>query len=111
MRILYLFFIEKDEVFLLLGREQKSKAESGHNSSVKSSQQSSIADSEKNSQYDVDDDSPYFVKITIDQWFLTHLEDPSIVDPSEIKGNYEVIMKNEFFKEIIVREIETMFNL
>lgn len=107
-RILYLFFIEKDEIFLLLGREKK-KANSQQNSS--DGFDSSLVDSDANSQHDVDDDSPYFVKITIDQWFLTHLEDPSIVDPSEIKGNYELIMKNPHFKDIITREIEMMFNL
>jgi len=49
------------------------------------------------------------VKITLDSWFLSHLEEPSIVESSEIHGQYEVLMNNKVFKEIIRREIDMMF--
>lgn len=113
-KVLYLFFVEKNETFLLLGRDAVPKEGAGSSSSAATESVaggSLIADSDHDSdeERDEDDDSPYFVKITIDQWFLTHLEDPSVVDPSEVAGNYQVILSNPHFKEIIQREIETMF--
>ena len=73
---------------MLLGREEydgeesNSEGESGsmaHVSAV-SKTSSQIARQVK----EQDDDSPYFVKITLDTRFLKYLDEPSIVEPSEI---------------------------
>lgn len=108
-QVLYLFFIEKNEFFLMLGREiQKEEGESSEQLNT-SSELSSIEDSDQNSKDEEDDDSPYFVKITLDSQFLSHLQEPSIVSSHEIDGNYQIMLSNKIFQEIIKREIEMMF--
>jgi len=56
-----------------------------------------------------DDDSPYFVKIILDQMFLSYLEEPSVVDPTEIAENTQTIVDNKVFTEIIQKEVFSMF--
>ena len=58
---------------------------------------------------DEDDDSPYFVKITLDEMFLSHLQMPSIVSSNEVEGKYDEIIENSIFKQIIQREVSMMF--
>lgn len=89
--ILYIFFAEKQEYFLLLGREEK-KAESENQSSEESFLES------EDSKDEQDDDSPYFVKITLDQMFLTHLEEPNIMEGKEIEQNFDLLLANKVFK-------------
>ena len=48
-----------------------------------------------------DDDSPYFMKITLDEMFLSHLQMPDIVSSSEVEGKYDEIVKNSHFRQII----------
>jgi hypothetical protein len=43
--------------------------------------------------------------------FLSHLEEPALVESSEIQGNFDSLMQNKVFKEIIEREIEMMFGI
>jgi hypothetical protein len=105
-----LFIKEKREHFLMLGRDDYKNSEESSNS--KSSSGKSLAlGSEENSNDEEDDDSPYFVKITLDNDFLNHLEDPGLHDSNEIPGQYDVIMKNSNFKEIIRRELDLMFGV
>lgn len=56
-----------------------------------------------------DDDSPYFVKIVLDSIFLSYLEEPSLVSPSEIPGRTDIMLENEIFKEIVRKEFKNMF--
>ena len=56
-----------------------------------------------------DDDSPYFVKITLDEVFLSHLEMPDIVSSNELEGRFRDLVENSVFKHIIQREISMMF--
>ena len=56
-----------------------------------------------------DDDSPYFVKIVLDSIFLSYLEEPSLVSPSEIPGRTDIMLDNEIFKEIVRKEFKNMF--
>ena len=59
-----------------------------------------------------DDDSPYFVKIVIDTLFLSHLEDPNLIDPLEIIDEPErcqVLMENQIFIDIVTKEVQAMF--
>jgi len=73
---------------MLLGREEydgeesnsEGESGSGHHVSAVSKTSSQIA----NQMKEQDDDSPYFVKITLDTRFLKYLDEPSIVEPSEI---------------------------
>jgi Zn-dependent oligopeptidase len=61
----------------------------------------------------MDDDSPYFVKINLNQQFLSHLDEPSIVDSHELMGpphRCHIIMQNRVFKEIVQTEAHNMFN-
>ena len=69
----------------MLGREATLAMNEGKSGSSGSS---FLKDSDKDSFDDEDDDSPYFVKITLDSWFLSHLQEPSIVSSHEIDGNY-----------------------
>jgi len=113
--ILYLFFEEKSEHFLLLGREERDEKEDGSGSKSGSEQSNKVSeqivDSERESKEEEDDDSPYFVKITLDSWFLSHLDEPDLVEASEIDGSYELLMQNKAFNEIIRREIDMMFGV
>ena len=116
--ILYLFFEEKSEHFLLLGREEREeeKGEDDQSPPASGSRQSdkeldAIVDSDKESKEEEDDDSPYFVKITLDSWFLSHLDEPDLVEATEIDGQYELLMANKAFNEIIRREIDMMFGV
>jgi hypothetical protein len=114
--ILYLFFEEKSEFFLLLGREEHEEEkdeESGAASGTRRSnlELDAIVDSDKESKEEEDDDSPYFVKITLDSWFLSHLDEPDLVEATEIEGQYELLMANKGFNEIIRREIDMMFGV
>jgi len=95
----------------LLGREERKQSSCSSSNKSSSEHQSSILqDSDQSSKDEEEDnDSPYFVKITLDSWFLSHLEEPSIVESSEINGQYDVLMNNKVFKEIIRREIDMMF--
>ena len=77
--LLYLFFKEQDQVFLLLGRE-KMKAESRPSKSShqeKSEKQTHSEISNTSSKFinasEKDDDSPYFVKVNLDDEFLSYL--------------------------------------
>ena len=113
-KVLFLFFSEKNEMFLLLGREENTGCSDCSKSSGSLSSEIDddlMVDSEKQSQEEQDDDSPYFVKITLDSWFLSHLEEPAIVESSEIPGQYEILMSNKVFREIIAREVEMMFGV
>ena len=60
---------------------------------------------------DEDDDSPYFVKITLDDQFLSHLQMPEITSGNEVEGKYDEIIQNEIFRQIIQREISMMFGI
>ena len=94
----------------MLGRDDYKNSE--ESSDGKSSSKGSLAlGSEENSNDEEDDDSPYFVKITLDNDFLNHLEDPGLHDSNEIPGQYDGIMKNSNFKEIIRRELDLMFGV
>lgn len=46
------------------------------------------------SETDEDDDSPYFVKITLDDIFLSHLAMPDIVTSRELDGRYGELIQN-----------------
>jgi hypothetical protein len=92
----------------MLGRDDYKNSDG---SSGKSTKKSMDLGSEENSNDEEDDDSPYFVKITLDNDFLNHLEDPGLHDSNEIVGQYDVIMKNSNFKEIIRRELDMMFGV
>ena len=77
--ILYLFVKEQDQVFLFLGRE-KTKDESRASKSSqhdKSEKQTHSEISNTSSKFinasEKDDDSPYFVKINLDDEFLSYL--------------------------------------
>ena len=77
--------MEKHEYFLLLGREEcedDNEEGSGDKGGSKKSGEldQEIIDSERESKEEEDDDSPYFVKITLDSWFLSYLEEPGIVE-------------------------------
>ena len=113
--VLYLFFEEKSEHFILLGREERDEKEDGSGSKSGSEQSNKVSeqiiDSERESKEEEDDDSPYFVKITLDSWFLSHLDEPDLVEASEIDGSYELLMQNKAFNEIIRREIDMMFGI
>ena len=76
--ILYLYFRERREHFLLLGREEF-KGESSQSESS-SEESAAVYDSDDGQEEDVDDDSPYFVKITLDGQFLMHLKEPNLVN-------------------------------
>ena len=58
---------------------------------------------------EADDDSPYRVKITLDQLFLSYLEDSNITRGVELKDRYKDVITNVHFQQIIRREIEIMF--
>lgn len=111
-----LFFVENNDIMLLLGREEIEKS-SISESMIESKEESSeeqgtceINYSDKESkEEEEDDDSPYFVKITIDSGFLSHLEDPNLVEVSELNNQFDDLTNNSIFKEIIKREIEMMF--
>ena len=47
---------------------------------------------------EVDNDSPYRVKITLDQLFLSYLEDSYITRGAELKDRYRDVLKNENFR-------------
>lgn len=47
---------------------------------------------------EVDNDSPYRVKITLDQLFLSYLEDTHITRGAELKDRYRDVLKNENFR-------------
>lgn len=68
----------------MLGRDDYKNSEDSSNKS--SSKNSLQIGSEENSNDEEDDDSPYFVKITLDNDFLNHLEDPGLHDSNEIPG-------------------------
>jgi hypothetical protein len=127
-KVCFLFFEEKNQMYLLLGRKEhedsdRSSCSSGSGSC--SSEMDDLADSEKLSQDEEDDDSPYFVKITLDPKFLAHLEEPSLTGCQEIKkerdvpdavtgevrkvSGYDTLLAHVRFKEIIQRELEMMF--
>ena len=72
----------------------------------------SEASSQKLHMAEKDDDSPYFVKIVIDTLFLSHLEDPNLIDPLEIIDEPErcqVLMENQIFIDIVTKEVQAMF--
>ena len=56
-----------------------------------------------------DDDSPYFVMIALDSRFLAFLEDPRLVDPTDIAEKCDLFLQNQVFKDIIRGEINRMF--
>lgn len=104
----------------MLGREESGSEGSSQSGSFKTKTSDSLSDElddeiaqseEKRLQDEKDDDSPYFVKITLDSLFLSHLEEPALVESSEIQGNFDSLMQNKVFKEIIEREIEMMFGI
>ena len=116
--ILYLFFVEKHEVFLLLGRREREQAhESGGEGESSPVQEitvnESFLDDDSIQKSEADNDTDYFVMINLDAQFLAHLEEPSLVESSEIKTSedYFLIMQNKVFIEIIRREIEMMFGV
>lgn len=113
--MLYLFFVEKHEVFLLLGRrERDQQQESGEESPVQEiTVNESFLDDDSIQKSEADNDTDYFVMINLDAQFLAHLEEPSLVDSSEIKTSedYLLILQNKVFIEIIRREIEMMFGI
>lgn len=106
----FLFLKEKREFFLMLGRSDTPVSRgSSDNSSYSSSNGDSFDSSNDNSLEEVDDDSPYFVKITLDQTFLTYLEDSEVYSGPDVPNNYERVLDNKFFKEIVKSEFEIMF--
>lgn len=125
--ILFLFFVEKQEHFMLVGRDDSVKYEESESGS--SAEENQINDNarkyrttqdEKDKKEKItkaiedkdseeDDDSPYFVKITLDGVFLSHLEMPDIVSSSELVDRYGDLIENEIFKQIIQREVTMMF--
>lgn len=64
-RVLFLFFVEKNEFFLMLGRELKGDSENSKEED-NSSSLVSLSSENKTIDEDEDDDSAYFVKITLD---------------------------------------------
>jgi len=56
-----------------------------------------------------DDDSPYFLMIALDSRFLAFLEDPRLVDPTDIAEKCDLFLQNQVFKDIIRGEINRMF--
>ena len=99
--ILYLFFKEKNQMFLLLGREES-------NDDIDESDSSSFNDTEITYDYidhsqndevqeDIDNDSPYFVKITLESKLLNKLNDSTISESHEIEGRYQQLIGNEIF--------------
>ena len=80
-----MFIKEKREHFLMLGREDYKNSEESSDEKAPSRATIPLA-SEENSNDEEDDDSPYFVKITLDNDFLNHLEDPGLHDSNEIPG-------------------------
>lgn len=102
-------------MFLMLGRDENTPSESSKKSNSSSSSLSGyeeeVVESERQTNEEVDDDSPYFVKITLDSWFLSHLEEPALVESSEVPSNTDVLLQNKVFKEIIQREFEMMFGI
>lgn len=116
--ILYLFVKEQDQVFLFLGRE-KSKDESRPSKSShqeKSEKQSHSEISNTSSKFinasEKDDDSPYFVKINLDDEFLSYLQEPSLVASSEIDSAKmcQLIRRNAVFKQIVASEMTARFS-
>ena len=102
--MLCLFFQQKNEIYLLLGREEIHKNDKNSEVSGTSSQLQQI--NEK------DDDSPYFVQINIDQIFLSYLDEPNLFKPQDILGppsQCQAMVDDKVFKEIVRKEICNMF--
>lgn len=86
-------------------RKYKTTQEEGANKKPKKQKPKDDKDS------DEDDDSPYFVKITLDGGFLSHLQIPDIVTSKELNGRYQDLIQNDVFRSIIQREVSMMFGL
>lgn len=109
--ILYLFFKERREHFLLLGREEVEEEGSESESDEDDLESDGIYESEDGQGEEYDDDSPYFVKITIDEQFLGHLKEPNLHYGREMDNEdaIDIMKANEVFKEIVRRELDMMF--
>ena len=60
-----------------------------------------------------DDDSPYFLKITVDEVFLSQLEEPMIVSAKELLGPPNLcdsLLSNKIFQGIVKQEIEMFYS-
>lgn len=112
-KILFLFFSVRNQVYMLLGRDDN--YDNGSNSQINDHTGSVIDHISKTSSQmadqmkEQDDDSPYFLKITLDNQFLSELEEPSLGEPSEILGRCDILIENDVFKEIVRDEIDQMF--
>tara|TARA_B110000285_G_C14998367_1_gene550059 strand:+ start:583 stop:897 length:315 start_codon:yes stop_codon:yes gene_type:complete len=73
------------------------------------SSQESLPDSSCCNDEVKDDDSPYFVMIVLDSTFLAYLEDPLLMDPTQIHEEINKIVKNHNFLDIIDQEVTRMF--
>lgn len=128
--ILYLFFAEKREYYLLLGRGESKdfldeevsdelecsgfhEGEKSGNQGFKTTictqdhdqdktlsneQHDFLQDSDVDDAEEADNDSPYRVKITLDQLFLSYLEDSYIMRGVELKDRYKDVLANIHFQ-------------
>lgn len=72
----------------------------------------SIVSSQMGYQQEKDDDSEYFVRILLDYTFTKHLNDPQFITPdvTELASRLDEMPKNAIFLDIIMNEIDSMFN-
>ena len=70
-----MFYLDQNQPCLLLGRLEKKKED----------KESKDSDSDKSVKHnhpaDADDDSPYWVRIVLDEQFLSYLEEPNVLTP------------------------------
>ena len=110
-KCLVLFFSVRNQVYMLLGREEdddekRSHSQVGGDSGSALDRMSRTSSQLANQMKEQDDDSPYFVKITLDSRFLSYLEEPGLVEPSEIPGRTDILVENDVFKDIVRNEVE-----
>lgn len=106
---MYLFFQNKDTVNLLLGREEENPEDNDSSENNSDDDSQNLSKTSSQLAREKDDDSPYFLMIALDSRFLAYLEDPRLVDPTEISERCDLFLENQVFKEIVKGEISRMF--
>lgn len=94
---------------MLLGREEENPEDSDSEDEKSDDNSDKISKTSSQMAKEKDDDSPYFLIIALDSRFLAFLEDPRLVDPSDIAEKCDLFLQNQVFKDIIRGEINRMF--
>ena len=77
---------------MLLGREEENPEDSDSEDGKSDDNSDKISKTSSQMAKEKDDDSPYFLIIALDSRFLAFLEDPRLVDPSDIADKCDLFL-------------------